>query len=323
MKTILSLLLATSLLGCSLERASEDESAAASHNAVETIAKINFDAAFNETVTGTLRAGSKVEITYDPSRLTTCRGTEGGRPQWGISGSYRIGADTAPAGFTIAGLMEPVGNKVVIELPRSGELEIWFTNTSKYGCVAYDSNYGANYRFKVENPANAPGFVGNAASVISRETCHDGLACEKNRVPLTSGFRFETWAGQRALIAGAYFDVWKEGVTDFDNPDLWKQIDAKVFYRQLGATSWKWAYVNFEKRVGNDARYVVPLRSIDPLGGSTITTRDKCPEGPITVTPDGFYVQTDLDMYFTVNGITTPTYRGTYVDYKDLYKVCL
>lgn len=315
-------LLATSFgLGCTIERAADDESATSRESAVEGMPTINFDRDFRQTVTGTLRAGSKVEITYDPARLTTCRGTEGGRPQWGISGSYRIGGAN-PAGFPIAGLMEPVGNKVTIDLPRTGDLEIWFTNTSKYGCVAYDSNYGRNYHFNVELPANAPGFVGNASVVISRETCN-GLACDWNRSPLTKGFRFETWGRQRAAIAGVYFDVWKSGVTDFDNADLWKQLDARVFYRQVGATSWSSEYVSFEKRVGNDARYMMPLRRMDPLGGRTRTTRADCPEGPITVTADGMYVQTDVDIYFTVNGVTTPTYRGTYADYRDLYKVCL
>ena len=311
-------------LGCAFGNSSEssDEEASSSRgSAVEGVAKITFDGAFHQTVTGTLRAGSKVEITYDPGRLTTCRGTEGSRPQWGISGSWRVGGGT-PAGFTIAGLMEPIGNTVTIELPRSGDLELWFTNTSKYGCIAYDSDYGRNYHFRVENPANAPGFVGNASVVISRETC-DGLACDHNRQPLPGGFRFDTWARQRAAIAGVYLDVWKSGVTDFENPDLWKQLDARVFFRQVGATKWSSEYIAFEKRVGNDARYAMPLRRMDPLGGRTRTTRTECPEGPLTVTADGQYVQTDIDLYFTVNGVTTPVYRGTYADYRELYRVCL
>lgn len=321
--TRISPLLLLSLVGCSVgsTRGDEDPSTAA-ESAVEGVAHITFDASFHETVSGTLRAGGKVEITYDPARLTTCRGTEGGRPQWGIGGQWRVAGGEASA-FTIAGLMEPPGNTVTLELPRSGDLEIWFTNTSKFGCVAYDSDYGRNYHFKVENAANAPGFVGNASVVISRETCAGGGACDHNRQSLGGGFRFETWARQRALVAGAYFDVWKDGVTNFDNPDLWKQLDARVFYRQVGATTWSSAYVAFEKRVGNDARYVVPLRSIDPLGGRTRTTRSDCPAGPITTTADGYYVQTDVDLYFQVNGVKTETYRGTFVDYRDLYKVCL
>jgi hypothetical protein len=314
-------------LGCAIEKGTaDDELASESANAVESFARIDFDASFNETVTGTLRAGGKVEIHYDPARLTTCRGTEGGRPQWGISGSLRLGGATQS--FTVAGLMEPANNTVTIALPASGDLELWFVNTSKYGCVAYDSNFGSNYHFKVEANPKQPGWMGNAASAISRETCFDGLACDKSRVPLESGFRFDTWARQRATIAGAYFDVWKEGVTDFANPDLWKQLDVQVHHRQVGAPAWSTAYVSLEKRVGNDARYVVPLRSIDPLGGRTRTSRDDCPKGPLSVSADGMYVETEVEFYFTVNGFELrpnnafPVYRGTYSDYRDLYKVC-
>jgi hypothetical protein len=325
-KLPLIVVLSSLSFGCAIERASEGEDPASSTaNAVETVAKIAFDGAHNETVTGTLRAGGTVEISYDPARLTNCRGTEGGRPQWGIAGQFRINGG-ATSGFTIAGLMEPAGNKVTVALPTSGDLEVWFVNTSKYGCVAYDSDYGRNYHFKVEANPRAPGFMGNAASAIARETCDDGRACEKSRVPLESGFRFDTWARQRATIAGAYFDVWKQCVTDFDNSELWQQLDVQVHYRQVGAPDWSKAYVAFEKRVGNDARYVVPLRSIDPLGGRTRTSKDDCPKGPLSVSADGFYVETELEFYFTVNGFelrpTTGVYRGTYSDYRDLYKVC-
>lgn len=313
--------------GCAVERAVDGEDpASVTSNAVESHATIAFDGAFNETVSGTLRAGGTVEIYYDPNRLTTCRGTEGGRPQWGISGEWRINGATSSS-FTIAGLMEPAGNKVTLALPASGDLELWFVNTSKYGCVAYDSDYGRNYHFRVEANPSQPGWMGNAASAISRETC-DGGACDKSRVVLESGFRFDTWARQRALVAGAYFDVWKQGVTDFDNPELWKQLDVQVHYRQVGAPEWSKAYVGFEKRVGNDARYLVPLRAIDPLGGRTRTSKDECPKGPLAVSADGFYVETDVEFYFTVNGFELrPTsgarvYRGTYVDYRDLYAVC-
>jgi len=326
---LVAILLSWSLsLGCAIERAVEGEDpASSSSDAVEGVAQISFDASFNETVTGTLRAGGKVEIHYDPARLTTCRGTEGGRPQWGIGGQWRI-AGGATSSFTIAGLMEPAGNTVTIALPASGDLELWFVNTSKYGCVAYDSDFGRNYHFRVEANPNEPGWMGNAASAISRETCDGGGACETSRVQLESGFRFDTWTRQRATIAGAYFDVWKQGVTDFANPDLWKQLDVKVHYRQVGAPEWSTAYVAFEKRVGNDARYVVPLRSIDPLGGRTRTSREDCPKGPLAVSADGLYVETDVEFFFSVNGFElrpesgTRVYRGTYADYRGLYAVC-
>ena len=69
-------LFASLSFGCAVERAAEGEDpASSSANAVESIAKISFDGAYNETVTGTLRAGGTVEIYYDPAATTGC-GTE-------------------------------------------------------------------------------------------------------------------------------------------------------------------------------------------------------------------------------------------------------
>jgi len=320
-------LASSSSFACTLERAREDDGASASHEgAVEGLAKIGFDASYHTTVDGTLRAGGKVTISYDPARLTTCRGEEGGRPQWGLSLVWRLGS--ANGQTAIAGLMAPAGNEVTLELPAAGDLEIWFQNTNKYGCVAWDSNYGRNYHFQVAARADAPGWMGNAAQVIARETCNDGKACDSSRRSLAGGFVFDTWARQRAVIAGAYFDVWKAGVTDFDNPDLWKQLDARVYHRAVGASAWSWSYVSFEKRVGNDARYMASLRKIDPLGGSTRTTKAECPAAKLTVTPDGQYVQAEVELYFVVNGTelrpeSGGTWRGTFVDYRGLYAPCL
>lgn len=317
-------LLSCSSIACALPRAGEDDGASASQEgAVEGVARIGFDASYRTSVEGSLRVDGKVTVTYDPSRLTTCRGEEGGRPQWAISLVWRLGTLTGES--PIAGLMAPAGNEVTLDLPHTGDLEIWFRNTNKYGCVGWDSDYGRNYHFQVSPRADAPGWMGNAASVIARETC-GGLACDANRRSL-DGFVFDTWARQRAAIAGAYFDVWKAGVTDFDNPELWKQLDARVYHRPVGTSTWSWSYVTFEKRVGNDARYAASLRKIDPLGGWTRTTKAECPAAKLTVSPDGQYVQTEVELYFVVNGTelrpaSGGTFRGTFVDYKGLYAPC-
>ncbi len=322
---LLALLSLAPLAGCAAQPASDEDSASTT-SAIDGAARVQFDASWHTTVTGTLRVGSKVTVAYDPARLTTCRGEEGGRPQWSISLVWRLG--TATGTTSIAGLMAPAANEVTLDLPATGDLEIWFQNTSKYGCVAWDSNYGANYHFTVAAAANAPGWMGNAASVVARETCFDGKACDSSRRALESGFTFDTWARQRATITGAYFDVWKAGVTDFDNPDLWKQLDARVYYRAVGVSAWSWAYVPFEKRVGNDARYGASLRAIDPLGGRTRTSKSDCPAGTLTLSADGQYVQQDVELYFVVNGTELRpakggVYRGTFIDYKGLYAPCL
>lgn len=321
----LALLSFAALPACVAPSTGSEEASASTESAIDGAARVVFDAGFHTSVSGTLRQGGKVTVAYDPARLSTCRGEEGGRPQWSITLHWRLGA--ASGASSIAGLMAPASGEVTLDLPTTGDLEIWFQNTSKYGCVAYDSAYGANYHFTVAARADAPGWMGNAASVIARETCFDGKACDGSRRAL-DGFVFDTWARQRAAITGAYFDVWKAGVTDFDNPDLWKQLDARVYYRAAGVSAWSWAYVPFEKRVGNDARYAASLRAIDPLGGRTRTSKSDCPAGTLTVSADGQYVSQAVELYFVVNGTelrpsTGKAFKGTFVDYKGLYAPCL
>jgi hypothetical protein len=35
-------------------------------------------------------------------------------------------------------------------VPRGDDLELWFEATNVYGCLAYDSNLGANHHFAIE-----------------------------------------------------------------------------------------------------------------------------------------------------------------------------
>lgn len=325
--SFLCVALSVSSLACTLQKAGDgDELSTAHEAAIEGAAHIRFDATFRTRVEGALHAGGQVTVAWDPSRLTTCRGEEGGRPQWAVTLLWRLGSKSGEA--PIAGLMGPAGNEVTLDLPESGDLQIWFQNTNKYGCVAWDSDFGRNYHFQVAPRADAPGWMGNAAAVVARETCNDGRACDSSRRALESGFVFDTWARQRAAITGAYFDVWKSGVTDFDNPDLWRVLDARVYYRGVGESAWSWKWVTFEKRVGNDARYFASLRTLDPLGGRTRTSKADCPTSKLTVSADGQYVQTEMELYFVVNGMelrpaTGGTYRGTFIDYKGLYAPCL
>jgi hypothetical protein len=321
-----SFLLLSLLAGCAAPVSVDGEAARAAAS-LSAPATITFSSDWSARVDGELRAGATATIVYDASRLPTCRGEEGGRPQWSIGAASRIDGGAVRT-TPIAGLMAPSGGVATIELPRSGELEIWFENTNKYGCVAYDSDFGRNYRFRVGAAPGAPAWMGSVAVAISRATCELGDACDGDRRPADAGFRFETWARQRALVAGVYFDVWQPGVTDRENPDLWKQLDVRVYTRVAGTTDWTWSYVDFQRRVGNDARYRVPLRRIDPLGGSTRTTKAECPAGQLRETADGFYVELDLEYYFTVNGAPlrpadADAWRGTFADYKGLYTPCL
>lgn len=98
---------------------------------------------------GDLVEGAAVRVVYDTERTTRCRGEQGGVPQWTISGFYRINSGEI-ASFGAGGLSETNGSaKPIIKLSEPGDLELWFQNTNRWGCSAYDSDYGANFHFKV------------------------------------------------------------------------------------------------------------------------------------------------------------------------------
>jgi hypothetical protein len=111
-------------------------------------ARIVFDEQWNETVSGSLIAGAKVEIEYDADRLTQCRGDQGGHAAWTIYGNY-FASDGAKKAFWVAGHSPDGQTKTPTIVAPAGELELWFENTSIWGCIGYDSNMGQNYRFDV------------------------------------------------------------------------------------------------------------------------------------------------------------------------------
>jgi hypothetical protein len=288
---------------------------------------IRFGADWSVQASAPLVAGEPIVIDFDPARLPSCRGELYGKPAWSISGSWRVNGGEATS-FPIAG-HSPTGAPIVpvITPPASGALEMWFFNGNAWGCNAWDSRFGNNYHFAVDASADAPGWIGNAHSVISRWTC-SGAACESDKVSLEQGFSFDTWARQRAAIAHLYFDVWKAGVTDWDNPELWQELDVRMYYRFGSSGPFAWRWVDFDRRVGNDARYALPLRKLDPLPGNTITDPSACPELPLTVSTDGSYVSTSVELYFQVNGVELrPSaggyYPGKFEDYASLYAPCL
>lgn len=291
-----------------------------------TAPAIELTAAWDEIVHGKLRAGDAIEIDYDPSRLASCAsGEQGGVPQWSITAHYKVG-DSEVHSVAVAGLN--AGATPVIVPQQKGKLEIWFEATNKWGCQAFDSDFGANYKFNVAAPLGQPGWVGNPARVIDRWTCEAG-PCDASRVSLETEFTYGTWARQRATVAGLYFDVWEEGVTDFDNPDLWKQVDAQVHFRFTGETAFTTRYVDFFRRVGNDARYEVKLRTIDPFFAMpSVVPAAQCPAGELSLTPDGQYVTTAVEYYFTIDGIELKPSAGDYFvghfeDYVQPYAACM
>jgi len=168
---------------------------------------------------------------------------------------------------------------------------------------------------------SAPGWMGNAVSVITRASC-GGAICADDRHPLDGGFRFDDWAWSRATTTLGTFDVWQPGVTDWDNPDLWRRLDVQLHAR-TGGGAFAASYVAFSARSGNDARYAFDLRALDPFFDAgrgvrrQIDRAEDCPRLPFRVVDDGRALEIDVDLYVTVNGAELrpapgATYRGTY-----------
>lgn len=284
-----------------------------------------FDAAYRTTIEGDVVQGRSLRIVYDASRLTSCRATRYGNQAWSILAHYRFASGrTGYVPLFVSGAAQDAS----LELSEGGELSLWFENQDANGCRQWDSAFGSNYRISVDSNDRAPGWMGRAAWVINRATCDAG-PCDANRQSLdTSAFNYDTYGRQRAAIAALYFDVWKAGVTDFDNAELWRQLDVQVHYRFRSDAPFTARYATFSRRVGNDARYEVSLRSLDPLGGYTRTSVEQCPDAPLTVSgPLGEYVRTEIELYFTVNGAVLrradgSNFRGSFEDYRGLFEVC-
>jgi hypothetical protein len=101
--------------------------------------------------TGALVAGGKVKIRYAQERLPQCRRSQGGNPQWTITGFASLGGgekQTFQTGRPEGSDRESID--AILDLPRAGELALWFQVTSLGGCTEFDSKNGANYRFRVE-----------------------------------------------------------------------------------------------------------------------------------------------------------------------------
>lgn len=299
------------------------ESAASALDPDDT--RLVFGADWSEEATGPLVVGHTVEVDYDAARLPECSGEINGKPAWSITAHVRQGGGEVTTIPVVAPLLPPsaVGQ---LELTNAGPLEMWFSKSNVWGCIAYDSDFQQNYHFTVDD--GAPGWMGDAASVISRTTCDGGGPCAADMRPLADGFVFGTWARQRATIASLTFQVWEPGVTDWDNPDLWQQLDVQIHHRFAPSTEFESTYVSFDRRLGNNARYAVPVRTLDPLPGNTIVDVEHCPAVPLALSADQLYVEMTIEYYFTVNGAELrpapeATFTGTFQDHAGLYGPCL
>lgn len=309
-RTAFLALASVALLACApASPISDTQDATATSDEALAEATITFSSDWAEDVDGVLVEGGRVHLDFDEARLADCRGSQGGTPQYAITAHVRSASGDVQD-VVVAGLNAEADPTV--ELDEAGDVEIWFEATNRWGCHAWDSNLGDNYRFRVVDDPAKPDWVGNAAVITSRETCNG--PCDHTRRSLDGGFLFDNWTRERAAIAAVYFDVWEPGVTDFDNADLWRQLDAQIHVRWAGQESFETRYADISGRRGNDARYAVSLKALDPFR-YPIPATESCPAG--TLVEFNGAIRATVEFYFTVNGKELRpsgggTYRGTF-----------
>jgi uncharacterized protein YraI len=115
------------------------------------VAVAAFEADFSEDLPATVPAGDQLVIHYAPERLAECAGSSGGIAQWSITASYQVDGGTVKKLLvTRADGAELVASDPEITVPRGSSVALWFDATSRWGCHAFDSNYGANYQIAID-----------------------------------------------------------------------------------------------------------------------------------------------------------------------------
>jgi len=131
----------------------------------DDISTLRFNADWSVTQSGPLIKGELMRIHYDPDRLRDCRAQENGEDRWQIMGYFSLD-NTVPLDNTIpvtrlegnGRLIPPseVAIDALLEVPlgtfgQGHDLGLWFENTDASGCSAWDSNFGANFHFEIED----------------------------------------------------------------------------------------------------------------------------------------------------------------------------
>lgn len=268
---------------------------------------------------GALVPGGALTVHYDLSRLEGCRSTHNGYPAWDTRAFVKfqpsglIQDQTVRRFVSVNGTptneVEPV--PATFHLPEGTTgVELWFLHqTAAQGtlCQKWDSNQDRNYRVEVRQ---APQWVGEAVVKISRAGGHP---CEGEQQAMEQGFGYGTWARQRATTAHVCVQAWQPGVTDFDNPELWRQQDARLLYRFDGG-DFQVQPLELVDRVGNNARYSFDVRKLDPLAFY------RCPEAPLEESNGEVHARAEF--YFAINGEVLGAsdggaFEAVYTDYAE------
>jgi hypothetical protein len=123
--------------------------------ALADIPNLTFTDRWNALQNGILRAGQPLRLHYDLNRATTCRtGGYHGSASWDVTPKLFVDGKPVPAQTITFPLdwSRRGQQDVLVMLPEGQEITLWFENSgydyyAASSCLAYDSNYGKNFRF--------------------------------------------------------------------------------------------------------------------------------------------------------------------------------
>lgn len=127
------------------------------------------------------------------------------------------------------------------------------------------------------------------------------------------------WARQRAGVRNICFEVWKPGITDWDNPDFWQQLDVQAHVRYGNSGQFQASYVNSNGRRGNNRRYGFALEyQMDPTTYVASLPQMKAPFKILSESNGWAMIEADMQVYFTVNGraLKTPSQKPYTIRYQ-------
>src|SRR5690606_17808987 len=95
-----------------------------------------------------------------------------------------------------------------------------------------------------------------------------------------------------------------------------------------GQEAFTMQYADYLQRVGNDARFELGLRDLDPffMMPSQVAP-EQCPDVALETTPDGLHVRAHVEITFEADGVplapASGAYVGTFEDHAAPYAACL
>ena len=248
-------------------------------------AVLRFSGGWTHAVEGVVRAGGRVRIDYDLSRLAQCHDdTYMGKRAWGTNVHVEFdstdGLGEEPHSAPLVDCVDGDCSRwqavpAFIDVPEGAQqMSLWFSTAGRSCRTHWDSQFGENYRFPV---LSSVGWVGDFTYKASRA---GGPPCA-DAGSLDEGAHYGTWARMRAIVSGLCFQVWQSGVTDWHNPDLNDQLDVSVVCHWDGEDSPRTHGVGFNGYVGHNAQFVFDPRGLDPFRSY------RCPDVPVFDGADG------------------------------------